>query len=376
MFQARDRHLFRAGENGIVQVSDPQFRVVLQRAAGGGRHPSPHGDGQPAAIAFGRLGERWGPRAGIFIAIAVYFLITIWGYFIRHPWEFYALAAAIGLVQGGVQSLSRSLYARLIPAEKSGEFFGFYNMLGKFAAVLGPVLMGAVSLLTGNPRLSILSLLVLFAGGALLLARVDEAEGRRMAGTLCEAAAFDAISNPAAWKSACAQLRVVTFKVKTWEKLVMHPMPYLALALMLGPMAQAQVYKWTDANGQVHYDSKPPAEGQAAETLDIQSQPTPAGGVDNVQGLQRATRQLRELRATNRGVPVNELDRPAPRKRRGEPREPPHIGYEDQARIDNLNSDIRRLSSSTIGSPGSRAREIRAAKDELRQIYRKYGIKQ
>jgi MFS transporter, UMF1 family len=87
-------------------------------------------------------------------------------------------------VQGGVQSLSRSLYARLIPAEKSGEFFGFYNMLGKFAAVLGPVLMGAVSLLTGSPRLSILSLLVLFAGGALLLARVDEAEGRRMAGML------------------------------------------------------------------------------------------------------------------------------------------------------------------------------------------------
>jgi UMF1 family MFS transporter len=140
--------------------------------------------GFPAAIAFGRLGERWGPRTGIFIAIAVYFLITVWGYFIQHPWEFYVLATAIGLVQGGVQSLSRSLYARLIPAEKSGEFFGFYNMLGKFAAVLGPVLMGAVSLLTGNPRLSILSLLVLFAGGALLLARVDEAEGKRMAGTL------------------------------------------------------------------------------------------------------------------------------------------------------------------------------------------------
>ena len=140
--------------------------------------------GFPAAIAFGRLGERWGPRAGIFIAIGVYILITGWGYFIRHPWEFYALAVAIGLVQGGVQSLSRSLYARLIPAEKSGEFFGFFNMLGKFAAVLGPVLMGMVSLLTGNPRLSILSLLVLFVGGALLLARVDEAEGKRMAGTL------------------------------------------------------------------------------------------------------------------------------------------------------------------------------------------------
>ncbi|MDS4031466.1 MAG: MFS transporter [Candidatus Contendobacter sp.] len=140
--------------------------------------------GFPAAIAFGRLGERWGPRTGIFIAIGVYILIAVWGYFIRHPWEFYVLAIAIGLVQGGVQSLSRSLYARLIPAEKSGEFFGFFNMLGKFAAVLGPVLMGVVSLLTGNPRFSILSLLVLFVGGALLLARVDEAEGRRMAGAL------------------------------------------------------------------------------------------------------------------------------------------------------------------------------------------------
>ena len=155
----------------------------------------------------------------------------------------------------------------------------------------------------------------------------------------------------------------------------MRPAHCLTLALVLGPIAQAQVYKWTDANGQVHYDSKPPAEGQAAQTLDIQSQPTPAGGVDNVQGLQRATRQMRELRATSRGVPVNELDRPARQKKRSESREPVYIGYEDRARIDNLNSDIRRLSSSTIGSPSSRAQQIRAARDELRQIYRKYGIK-
>ena len=147
------------------------------------------------------------------------------------------------------------------------------------------------------------------------------------------------------------------------------------LALAFGAMAQAQVYKWTDANGQVHYDSKPPPEGQATQTLDIQSQPTPTGGADNTQSMQRATRQLRELRATSRGVPVDELDRPPSRKRRGEPREPPHIGYEDRARIDNLNSEIRRLSSSTVGSSSTRNREIRAAKDELRQIYRKYGIK-
>ena len=150
---------------------------------------------------------------------------------------------------------------------------------------------------------------------------------------------------------------------------------YLVLALALSPIAQAQVYKWTDANGQVHYDSKPPAEGSAAQTHDIQTQPTPASGVDHVQGLQRATRQLRELRATSRGVSVQELDRPASRKRRGDSREPAYIGYEDRARIDNLNSDIRRLSSSTVGSSSTRNREIRAAKDELRQIYRKYGIK-
>lgn len=148
----------------------------------------------------------------------------------------------------------------------------------------------------------------------------------------------------------------------------------LVLSLVFLVPAHAQVYKWTDANGQVHYDSRPPAEGTAAQPLDIRSQPTPAGGADNVQSLQRATRQLRELRATNRGVPVKELDRPARRSRRNESREPPHIGYEDQTRIDNLNSQIQRLSSSTIGSSSSRAREIRAAKDELRQIYRKYGI--
>jgi UMF1 family MFS transporter len=137
--------------------------------------------GFPAAIVFGKLGERIGARSGIYLAIGIYMAITLWGYFIQQPWEFYVLAGAIGLVQGGIQSLSRSLYARLIPAQKAGEFFGFYNMLGKFAAVVGPVLMGWVSVATGNPRLSILSLLVLFAGGALLLIGVDEAKGEQMA---------------------------------------------------------------------------------------------------------------------------------------------------------------------------------------------------
>ena len=88
--------------------------------------------------------------------------------------EFYALAIAVGLVQGGVQSLSRSFFARLIPAGQTAEYFGFYNMLGKFAAILGPVLTGVVALLFGSQRLGILSLLMLFVAGTVLLMRVRE----------------------------------------------------------------------------------------------------------------------------------------------------------------------------------------------------------
>ena len=76
----------------------------------------------------------------------------------------------IGLVQGGVQSLSRSYFGRLVPEGKSSEFFGFYNMMGKFAAVLGPLLTGVVAKLTGDPRLSIVSIVLLFVAGAILLA--------------------------------------------------------------------------------------------------------------------------------------------------------------------------------------------------------------
>ena len=99
----------------------------------------------------------------------MYVAVTVWAFFMDSTWEFYALAVTIGLVQGGVQALSRSFYARLIPPEKSAEFFGFYNMLGKFAAVIGPVLMGWVGVVTGNPRLAILSIVVLFVGGGTLL---------------------------------------------------------------------------------------------------------------------------------------------------------------------------------------------------------------
>ena len=125
--------------------------------------------GFPAAIAFGRIGTRLGAKTGILIGIGVYVGVTVWAFFMDSSWEFYALAVTIGLVQGGVQALSRSFYARLIPPERSAEFFGFYNMLGKFAAVVGPALMGIVGVATGSPRLAILSILVLFVGGGALL---------------------------------------------------------------------------------------------------------------------------------------------------------------------------------------------------------------
>jgi len=132
----------------------------------------------PAALGFGWLGSRIGARRGIFIALAVYAAVTCYAYFIQDSRDFYLLAVVVGLVQGGVQSLSRSYYGRLIPAGKSSEFFGFYNMMGKFAAVLGPLLTGVVARLTGDSRLGILSILLLFVAGASLLVVAARAERR------------------------------------------------------------------------------------------------------------------------------------------------------------------------------------------------------
>ncbi len=128
--------------------------------------------GFPAAILYGRLGERIGARRGILLGILVYAGVTLWAAGMQAVWEFYALAVVIGLVQGGIQALSRSLYAGLIPPGRTAEFFGFYNVLGKFAAVIGPVMVGWVGALSGSPRVGILSLLVLFAAGAWLLYRL------------------------------------------------------------------------------------------------------------------------------------------------------------------------------------------------------------
>jgi len=128
--------------------------------------------GFPAALLFAKIGDRWGPKRGILVGLVIYMGVTLWAFSIRHEWEFYGLAAAVGLVQGGVQALSRSLYSHMIPADESAEFFGIYNLLGKFAAVIGPLLVGITALVSNNPRHGILTVELLFFSGALLLARL------------------------------------------------------------------------------------------------------------------------------------------------------------------------------------------------------------
>jgi UMF1 family MFS transporter len=149
--------------------------------------------GFPAAILYGLLGRKWGVKRAIYLALAIYMAVTVWGAFMRRPAEFYILAAVIGLVQGGIQALSRSYYARLIPHASCAEFYGFYNMLGKFSAIAGPVLMGLTGLITKQlllppsptaeqvhaiglvaTRTSIISVMVLFIAGAGLFFLVDE----------------------------------------------------------------------------------------------------------------------------------------------------------------------------------------------------------
>lgn len=140
--------------------------------------------GFPATLVYGRLAERIGIKAGILVGLGAYTALTVAAYFITATWHFYALAVVVALVQGGVQALSRALYARIIPADKSAELFGFYNLLGKFAAVIGPFLVGWISLATGSPRLAILSIVVLFLAGGALLWRVDVEAGERFASQL------------------------------------------------------------------------------------------------------------------------------------------------------------------------------------------------
>jgi MFS transporter, UMF1 family len=137
--------------------------------------------GVPFTFIFGSLAGRIGTKNSIFIGLLVYVMITILGYFMTTAVHFWALAALVATVQGGTQALSRSLYASMIPAYKSGELFGFFGVMDKFAGMFGPTFFAIVIAFTGSSRLGILSVILFFVIGAAILFSVDEREGRRVA---------------------------------------------------------------------------------------------------------------------------------------------------------------------------------------------------
>ena len=132
----------------------------------------------PSAIFFGWLATRIGSKATIFVTLAVFTAVVSYGQVVTQIGEFYGMAAAVGLVLGGSQAISRSLFASFIPRGKSAEFFAFYALSSKFSGFAGPFIYGGLLLLTGDTRLGLLSLTVFFVAGAAVLFFVDVEKGR------------------------------------------------------------------------------------------------------------------------------------------------------------------------------------------------------
>ena len=133
----------------------------------------------PFALLYGRLAGTASTRSMLLIGIAVYVVITLIGFYLPalptlklKTIVFWILAFLVATSMGGIQALSRSFFGKIIPAERSAEFFGFYNIFGKFATITGPFLMGVISRMTGDSRYGILSILILFIGGGILLMKV------------------------------------------------------------------------------------------------------------------------------------------------------------------------------------------------------------
>lgn len=137
--------------------------------------------GVPCALAFGAAARRIGAKTGILIGLGVYAAICGFAAFMKESWHFWALAIAVGVVQGGTQALSRSIFASMIPQGQSGEFFGFFSTMEKFAGIAGPLLLGLIWAEGGDPRRGIVALAAFFIVGMILLSRVDVDAGRRAA---------------------------------------------------------------------------------------------------------------------------------------------------------------------------------------------------
>ena len=132
--------------------------------------------GFPATLVFGNYSDRFGHKQTLTFAIIIYIGVVLFSSQMDSAVEFFIMASVIGLVQGGVQAISRSFFSSLIPENKAAEFFGFYNFIGKSSVFIGPFMVSGIALLTDNPSLGILSLLLLFVPGLILLRRVPESK--------------------------------------------------------------------------------------------------------------------------------------------------------------------------------------------------------
>ena len=137
--------------------------------------------GIPCSFLFGAAADRIGAKQALYFALTIYVGISTLGYFMTTTWQFFALAFLVGTVQGGSQALSRSMFARMIPRHKSSAYFGFFSVFEKFAGIAGPALFAASVTIFGSSRAAILSVILFFIAGGLVLMRVDVAEGERQA---------------------------------------------------------------------------------------------------------------------------------------------------------------------------------------------------
>lgn len=128
----------------------------------------------PFAIIYGKLSDRLGAKKMILFGIATYIGISIFAFFLENVTQFWILAILVGTAQGGIQALSRSYFAKIVPKENSNEFFGFYNIFGKFAAIMGPFMVGVITQITGEVKNGVLSLVVLFLIGGYLMIKADK----------------------------------------------------------------------------------------------------------------------------------------------------------------------------------------------------------
>ena len=128
----------------------------------------------PFTILYGKLSEKFGGKKLLYLGVITYTIICIYGYFIKTTLDFWILAMAVGSAQGGIQAISRSFFGKMVPKEHANEFFGFYNIFGKFAAIMGPFLVALITQITGETRNGILSLILLFVIGFICLTKVEE----------------------------------------------------------------------------------------------------------------------------------------------------------------------------------------------------------